>query len=209
MRAHNDLTSFREERWGLPVFLDLLTTCKTEQLRPQDGRKSSLIHNFWKDFRFVWSPAGIATSHPPPTSFALEPYQDAASIFCRISVTGRDLSCILQSLTLLQSSESHTTLRQSHKCQQEINSIIFYFLINLSSWQVQQKIIKPSGGKITFLTFKTGKSSSDVVAGSQEPQHLYINAWLPAEGPLLNNNKLMHTHIWLTVLMFGFPLKEK
>lgn len=34
---------------------------------------------------------------------------------------------------------------------------LFYFLINLSPWQVQQKIIKPSGGKIMSQTLKTGK----------------------------------------------------
>lgn len=98
-----------------------------------------------------------------------------------------------------------------HKCKQEMNSIVFYFSINLSSWQVQQKIIKPSGGKTmchSCVTFKRGeekKSSSSDVGASFNACILmrgYQLRFLP-----LNDKKWMQAHTWWTMLMFGFPLK--
>lgn len=61
MRAYNDLTSSREER-----FLDLLTTCESEQLRPPDWEKSWLTQSFWKASQVIWTPAGIASYRTPP-----------------------------------------------------------------------------------------------------------------------------------------------
>lgn len=205
MRAHSVLTSFTEERCRCQQHnVRLKKKCNTH-----DAENSYQCRIFGKISCLSELPLVLPPpTHPPPAlPCSLIRMQKASSmIFLSLAGSAFLFSNPWPISNLLS---SRLTLRHIHKCQQEIKSIMFYFLINLSSWQVQHKITKPSGRKITFQTFETGKSSSVVVAGSQEPQHLYINVWLPAEVPLLNNKKLMRSHIWWTMLMFGFPAKRK
>lgn len=141
MRASNDLTSAsREEGLCCQDFCEL----HANKQEHKSAGNPELLERFlgclkpphWKS-----PPVSPPPTHPP-TCFTLEPYQDAESVSCRILVTSRQLSCF-------SDPPLHTSAAQTkrHKCKQEMNSIVFYFSINLSSWQVQQKIIKPSGGQ--------------------------------------------------------------
>ena len=109
-------------------------------------------------------------THPPPASLWSLIRMQKASPAGFLSPPGSSPAF----LTPPHTHSCNTSVAQTkrHKCKQEINSIVFYFSINLSSWQVQQKIIKLSGGKTmchSRVTFKRGggkkkASSSDVGA---------------------------------------------
>lgn len=166
-----------------PKCLDLLTR-ETQQLRPQYCWKSSLIQSFWSDFQIVSIPAGTATSHTPPPALPWSLIRIQKASLQGFLSLARPLSCILTS-----SAVAHCRSDKDTKCKQEMNSIIFYFLINLSSWQVQQKTVKIIRGQNHLSDIQNRKKSSlrqmlELVSRSFNTS---INAWLPAEVSSLNN----------------------
>lgn len=103
---------------------------------------------FWKDSQDVWIPPGTGTTHTPhllcPRAFS----------GCRKHLVQ---DCCHRKAALLCADPPPTgrlSVRQRHTWKLEMN---WYLMVNLSCWQVQQVIIKPSG-----FVLKEGKSFSGV-----------------------------------------------
>lgn len=120
MRAHNDFTSFREERWVLPRFQALPTTIKATRLQGilanshYFGKISSLS-------KLLLVSATLKHPHMLRPGASSGCSEHLLQDFCHWPAAllyPPDPACKPQSCSLL--------LRQRHKWQQEVNSIFLF-----------------------------------------------------------------------------------
>ncbi len=123
---------------AVPRLLGLLTTWNWTTETTQAGNLSYFII-FW-EILDCHSSCWSAISHTLPPALPVSLIRMQKPSLTAFSVS--QLSCIL---TLLD--ESQTDVQTKAQVQPGNEQQHLYFMINLSFWQVQQKTIKPSGGK--------------------------------------------------------------